>query len=275
MDNRELKQVKSQLPETLLHKIEVLENIIKSPGNAEKIGEKIAVFDLDNTLLVGDIGDAVFAQLLLDKIPMPFSWQQYRQLIEEGKKREAYERVVTAMAGISVTALIETTRRVIARRSSFLEAADMKVPAPYPHPRMQAFLRLLGFLDYKIYIISATNHYSVRFAAGKFFNLPEDHAFGIKPAVKQNSHAAPGNNIILDDVLEPPVPVGDGKAALYARYISAAPPLLAAGDSETDIPMLNLTDPRGLTIWVGTDREKFESIKEKIKYPQNLFFFQR
>lgn len=275
MDNLELRQVKSQLSETLLHKVEAIEKIIKKPGNEKIINEKIAVFDLDNTLLVGDIGDAVFARLLLDKIPMPLTWRQYRQLIEAGKKREAYERVVTAMAGISVTALIETTRRVISARLPFLETADMKVPVPYPYPPMQAFLRLLGFLDYKIYVISATNCYSARFAARQFFNLPEDHVFGIKPVIQQSSHTAGENNIIIGDALEPPAPVGEGKAALYAQYISAAPPLLAAGDSETDIPMLNLTDPRGLIIWVGTDKNKFESIKEKIKHPENLFFLQR
>jgi phosphoserine phosphatase len=266
--------LKSSKTANLFKRIEDLEKIIKQRGEKGR-REKIAVFDLDNTLLTGDIGDAVFAQLLLDKTPMPFSWQEYQGLISANKKREAYERVVTAMAGISVDILTETTGRVMSCGASFLNVAGADVPVPAPHPVMQELLILLKSLDYDIYVISATNQYSVRFVAREYFNLPESHAFGIKPAVQEIQDPVKGNVIVLGDTLTPPVTIAGGKADLYKKYISATPPLIAAGDSETDIPMLNLTGSSGLVIWVGTDEKRYESIKERIEYPGNLFFFQR
>lgn len=261
-----LKLKKSEIPKVLLTKIEALEKFTR---------EKIAVFDLDNTLLIGDIGDAVFAQLLLDKMPMSFTWRAYRELIKAKRKREAYERVVTAMSGIPVDTLIETTRRVMNCGLAVLKPEDAEVPVPLPHPGMQKLLKLLESYGYKIYVISATNQYSVRLVAREFFNLPESRVFGIKPVVRKKQDPKKGNIIVLGETLEPPVTIGEGKAELYEKNIGSTPPLVAAGDSITDIPMLNLTGVPGLIIWVGTDKKKYESIKGRIERPENLYFFRR
>lgn len=264
----------SRIPKEIIHKIEGLEAAVKKK-ETRTAGDKIAVFDLDNTLLIGDIGDAVFAQLLLDKFPMPFSWCEYEGLIRAKKKREAYERVVTAMCGISVDTLIETTQRVMRSELPFLKLTDVEVPVPVPHPVMQELLKLLEFLDYKIFVISATNQYSVRFVAREYFNLPEAHVFGINPVVQKKNDPARGSYFVLGNALEQPVTVGEGKAELYHKYIGSIPPLIAAGDSETDIPMLDLTESPGLAIWVGTDERRYESIKERITHPENLCFSRR
>jgi len=268
------KLVKDEIPKTLLSRIAVLERFAKNPDN-RRPEDKIAVFDLDNTLLIGDIGDAVFAQLLLDKMPIHFSWRAYRDLIKAKRKREAYERVVTAMAGIPVDTLIETTRRVMNCGLSVLKPEDAEVPVPKPHPRMLALLKLLKSYGYKIYIISATNQYSVRLVAREFFNLPEFRVFGIKPVVRKKQDPHKGEIKVLSETLERPVTVEEGKAELYKKAIGSTPPLIAAGDSTTDIPMLNLTGIPGLVIWVGTDEKQFGAIQERIKHPENLYFFQR
>jgi len=53
------KEFKKKLPEELFFAIEKLEKSISN--HKFKIDQKRAVFDLDNTLLIGDIGDALFA----------------------------------------------------------------------------------------------------------------------------------------------------------------------------------------------------------------------
>lgn len=266
--------LKSQKKEILFKKIEELEETLKQQ-NEKNRRDKIAVFDLDNTLLIGDIGDAVFAQLLLDDAPISFSWREYQDLISAKKKREAYERVVTTMAGIPVDTLIDTTRRVMSAGAPSLELPGAEIPVPVPHPVMQELLICLKSLEYHIYVISATNQYSVRFVAGKYFDLPESHVFGIKQTVQEKQDPEKGDYMILGDTLVPPVTVSGGKAELYREHISSTPPLITAGDSETDIPMLNLAGSPGLIIWVGRDEKRYESIKRKIEYPDNLIFFHR
>ena len=66
------KLVKAEIPKALISKIDAIETFVRNRESGEP-KDKIAVFDLDNTLLIGDIGDAVFAQLLLDKMPIHFS----------------------------------------------------------------------------------------------------------------------------------------------------------------------------------------------------------
>jgi len=124
-------------------------------------------------------------------------------------------------------------------------------------------------------VISATNQYSVRFVAREFFNLPESRVFGIKPVVRKKQDPEKGEILVLSETLEPPVTVEEGKAELFKKVIGSTPPLIAAGDSTTDIPMLNLTGTPGLIIWVGTDEKQCESIKGRIKHPENLYFFRR
>lgn len=264
----------SQKTGSLFEKIAELQETLKQQGDENK-REKIALFDLDNTLLIGDIGDAVFAQLLLDNAPVSFSWQEYRALISAKKKREAYERVVTAMAGLPVDMLIDTTRRVMACGAPVLKLPEAEVPVPAPHPVMQELVLLLKSLDYNIYVISATNQYSVRFVAGEYFDLPASHVFGIRQTLQKKQGPGKGADMILGDTLVPPVTVSGGKAELYKKHISSTPPLITAGDSETDIPMLNLAGRPGLVIWVGTDEKRYESIKQEIEYPDSLIFFRR
>ena len=55
------------IPVHLKYQIESLENRARTLG-ADYV--KIALFDLDNTLIIGDIGEAVFAHLLADEAPL-------------------------------------------------------------------------------------------------------------------------------------------------------------------------------------------------------------
>ncbi|MCK4836127.1 MAG: HAD family hydrolase, partial [Candidatus Aminicenantes bacterium] len=151
------------------------------------VHQKIAVFDLDNTLLIGDIGDAVFAQLkkyeseqllTIQQKPMPLEWQEYRHLIHKGKQEKAYKRVVTCMAGLPLNTLLQTTRNIIHSTSNNIHINGDTVPVPTVNPTLYSLIRYLKKKGFRIFIISASNHYSVRMIARELFDLPETSAFG-------------------------------------------------------------------------------------------------
>jgi phosphoserine phosphatase len=262
---------RDSLPVELEHRVTVLEGqLIRRETGLP--AEKIAVFDLDNTLLIGDIGDAVFAWLLKEGHKLPFSWKEYDDLLTAGRKREAYERVVTAMAGLTVDALSQATFQVLHCDQPDIELAEGRVPVPRPNPVMQAFLKRIEDIGFHIYVISATNIQSVRLACRELFGLPEARAFGIRSILEFVSDPASGNKqAVLTGKLEEPVTIGEGKVEAFKRFISPNPPLIAAGDSLSDVPMLNMVPPAGLTIWVcrpGTDPA---AITPHLTHPQTFF----
>ena len=273
-------QVDVQIPEDLIEKIKQLDD-----RQAERPGEKIVSFDLDNTLLVEDVGEAVFFQLqtdekraplTFDQSPLSFTWGDYQSLLEEGKKMEAYTRAVTAMAGIPIETVIDTTRRVLESKDRFLESDGFRVPLPYPNPVMQSLVSYLKSLGYNIYIISASNHFSVRYVAREYFNIPESHVFGMKSRLKEVAQPGSGKKVtVISDQLEEPVTVGEGKANTYRKYIGSVPPLITAGDSTTDIQIFNLSDPQGLIIWVGKNEDKLEWVKQNVVHPEIVYFLKR
>ncbi|UCH98382.1 MAG: haloacid dehalogenase-like hydrolase [Candidatus Aminicenantes bacterium] len=279
--NTTIENAKKQIPEDLLKHIEPVEDWLKNqPG--QELSRKIALFDLDNTLLVGDCGDALFAQLKIDerdkKKPLtidnkmiPFTWTEYQETLKTKGKVEAYSAVIECMAGLPLDTLLETSRRVMHSHLKYLELEGVKIPVPYPHPVMQALPVYLKALDYEIYIISATNQYTVRYVAEEYFGIPGPNAFGMVPMVQDD----PQFGKILGNKINGPVTVVEGKVEVYKDCLGTVPPLIAAGDSTTDIAMLNLVHSQGLIIWVGEDEKKLGSIRQDITHPGDVYFFKR
>ena len=217
---------------------------------------RIAVFDLDNTLLIHDVGNAVFADLrarsLFGKLrecnaPLPLSWKAYTHLIDSGRSEEAYRRVVQAMAGLEPTTIRSATRRVMSGNGSTIEVEGFSVPTPRPDPRMTALLRSLEKMNFRIYIISASNQISVRTVAAEYFNLNPEHAWGITTTIRPDPRGRP---TLTTEIMEP-FPYGPGKTELFHLHLGNRYPLISAGDSESDIPLLNLTPDEGMIFWCG------------------------
>ncbi len=269
------------IPKDLMERVEQVENRF-DVHQKTKPNDKIAVFDLDNTLLIGDIGDALFTQLKIDErdsgIPLsvdkkkiPLTWPDFRVILEQKGKEAAYPLMTTAMAGIPEDTVIKATKRVMSSREPFLEVEGVKIPVPVPNPVMQALVLYLKILHYQIYIISASNRYSVQLAALEFFGIPVDHVYAMKPGVYH--HEIYGN--VLCDYIDGPVTVVQGKVDTYKKMIGNIPPLITGGDSTTDIPLLNLTDPDGLIIWVKKDiedEERQKTLMQTITNPGCLYF---
>ncbi len=87
------------IPHELLFRIEKIEDSLRRMDITPN--ERIAVFDLDNTLLFGDIGEAIFAQLKIDEQEafqltnrerIPLSWTEYHRLLYSGRKADVYKK---------------------------------------------------------------------------------------------------------------------------------------------------------------------------------------
>jgi len=273
------KEFKKKLPEELFSAIEKLERSISK--QKFKIDQKRAVFDLDNTLLIGDIGDALFAQLKdaekkdsvkMDGSRINFSWTEYKNLIKTGKSEKAYRDVVKSMSGIPVKTVLAFTRELIFNDFMYIEIENERVPIPFVNPVMEILVVFLKKLNYEIFVISASNAMSVKLISKEFFDIPEENAYGIESRIRKIDREL---SIFTNELIEP-APVGEGKAQLYFKEKGDILPLIVVGDSRWDIPLLKTVHKNGISIWVGEDENIAKDIALMLEdRHDNLLFVKR
>ena len=215
---------------------------------------RIGLFDLDNTLLIGDIGDAVFAQLLLDGFALPLSWKEYRSMCKENPGF-AYVEVVKALEGISTEYIIRISKRLLLSDQEYLYCEGEPVRIPKSHPLMLEVVHLLRDWHYLLFVVSASNDISAKVAGSVLFDIPINNIAGIKPKLSGNKIT----NAVLD-----PVPVGVGKVAQYRLMCGDNMPMIVATDSMLDLPILQICDPDGTAIIVGDNEELYTKAGEEL-----------
>jgi len=235
--------------------LESLLNIELRFGESHLGGKsRVAAFDLDNTLLIGDIGDAVYAQLLSDGFPLPLSWLDYQQMIKEDPKK-AYMEAVKALDGIPLEYLVRTTKRVLQSKDDMILCEGSEVVIPKPNHLMYELVRLLHQWQYTIFVISASNDISAKIAGSMIFDIPANNIAGIKPGISDGK---------IVGKIQDPVPFGEGKVAQYRRISGNVIPMVVATDSESDLPMLQMCDPDGLAILVGESHNLYTKAKNQL-----------
>lgn len=254
--------------------ISALASYMESLEHTAKIESipKIAVFDLDNTLINGDIGEAVFAQLKLNGYDLPLTWSRYRELCETDIYT-AYTSIISSMAGVPVSAVKNATESLIKSPDDFLELEGEAIRIPTIEPIMNIIIDYLRTSGFSVFIISSSNDISVKIIAKNWFGIPSQKAFGISVSVNRGK---------LATFLGNPIPIGEGKVELYHKYIASTPPLITASDSLHDLPILRSTHPRGISLWLGDDQSFLKTVrgnnlmknlfsvprKERLKYQQ-------
>lgn len=213
---------------------------------------KIAAFDLDNTLLVGDIGEAVYAQLLAEGYVLPLSWSVYQFLLRTNK-RHAYEQIVRALAGYSIETIVKATHKVLLSPEANISFAKGDVPVPHARPAMKILIQHLRNLGYDIYVLTSSNELSARIVTSQFFGIPEHHVFGVRMRIDQD---------ILTGQILWPAPIGEGKVDVYHHSVGSSAPLITAGDTVLDLPLLRLTHPEGIALWLGEDEVELQHARE-------------
>jgi phosphoserine phosphatase len=223
---------------------------------------RIAAFDLDGTLVIGDVGDAVFAYLSLEYPHLKLTWTEYQRLLRTNRSH-AYRAVVRAMAGLEVEAIVHATSAVMNLRRDYLLIGSDRVRKPEPRPLLLQFVSLLQELHYQVFVISASNHLSVQHVAQKWFNIPATHAFGIQARICENR--------ITSDLVAP-VPIGAGKVELLKLVAGPSVPLVTGTDSAMDVPLLRLTHADGFSLWVGDDQGDYDIAMQNGKTGQKFLF---
>ncbi len=222
---------------------------------------KIALFDLDNTLIVGDIGDAVFAQLLILGLKSHISWEKYKKLRLQNPQL-AYVEIVRAMSGLNPEYIIQLTRNLLKSNADYLIYGGDKIKVPKPNTILQEMVKVLKKLDFKIYIISASNDISAKVTGSMYFNISPEFIFGIRSVVHLGK--------LSDEIIEP-VPVCFGKVQLYQLLNSNALPFIVASDSELDLPIFELCDSGGIALIVGGNKSLTKRVKSVIKPNVKVF----
>jgi phosphoserine phosphatase len=244
---------------------ELHEAIVRVEERRPRHQVRRAVFDLDQTLLLGDIGEAVHARLLLDREPVRLSWQEYRALVMKDPP-SAYLAASDALRGLPLEIVVQATLRLMTTSSREILLDRSLIPVPRPHPVMRAVVALLHNMGYAVHVITASHQIPARIVCNEFFGIPEERVHGVRSALEGER---------LTDRLLPPHPVGEGKCEVYRTFVGTDAPLISGGDSVHDLPMLGLTDDEGLVIWVGEDRLRFELMKGRLGGRRTFAFVHR
>lgn len=244
--------------------------------------DPVALFDFDNTCILGDIG-ALFGHYLVETMRYRFDLERFWALIhpDDGRRQlraltdnaldvaperrlssEAYRRYLAEMAalygrrlrragkrdcyrwavrlhvGISAQQMtrwsVEAIRRelVADRQPQNLETDDQRQVrierGIRPFREIRQLIRCLDEAGYQVWIVSATNEWTVRQLA-PLFGVPAGRVVGNRVAVDDGG--------VLTDRLDGPALYREGKVEVVEEKIGR-PPALVVGDAVTDYEML-------------------------------------
>lgn len=214
-------------------------------------GEPFAIFDFDNTCIVNDISEATFAYLCSRKLlrdPNLLGKEQhvgdyhecvfrtYHSLLEKGRLKAAYVLIARMFSGftsgeaeaVTLTAISEEGSRIGSKMLYGIHIERGLARRPNVLSLMQ-YVREKGV---RVWIVSASPEVSVR-AAMRYFGIKAE-LIGVRSVIKDG---------VCTAVLEEPLSMFEGKVVCIRKYITSEHvPLLAAGDSESDLPMLEVAD---------------------------------
>lgn len=218
-----------------------------------------AAFDLDNTLLVGDIGEAVFALLVRKKIITNFNWNEYLSLLEKDRL-SAYKKVIEVMNGLKINVLKETTNELIDSRDKFIEVDGSKIPIPSPNAIMQSLVSLLKSKGIEVYVVTASNMISAKIACWQYFGIPSSNVLGASFEIDKK-------NRINYNKTE--IPYAEGKVSVLEKRINGSP-IITGGDGVWDKFLLDYTKSNGIRLWLGKNKNEYQKLKDN--YYKDLQF---
>lgn len=242
--------MRNNIPKDILEKIKEL----------SLVENQYAAFDLDNTLLLGDIGEAVFALLVKKKSILNFGWKDYLDLIKEDREK-AYFKVIEMMNNLELVELEGVTREVIQSDAIEIDLEGYKIPIPKSNPIMQSILTLLKKIGIEVKIVTASNRISAEIICWEYFNIPVSDVYGARVDVNNNKRI----NTIFNDV-----PYGENKVKVLKKEFKSKP-VITGGDAVWDHFLLAYTEQNGIRLWTGNPKE-YKFLKEK--YFKNLAFYQ-
>ena len=271
--------------------------------------KKCAVFDFDKTLISGDIGEAVFAELILSgRIKkMPGFGHEYidsSQCLHDlcghynfligCDKALAYQWLVSIMEGLTVKDVLDATESVCSGDCcfSYYDDASNKMihcSSPKPFIEMQSLIKICqDLVDIEVRVISSSNVISVRYVAELWFGIKPQNVFGVAPEIspafnpslvfdsQDEYNFSKVADYKLSGRLSKPVPIYEGKVEFFKGIRDF---VLVAGDSSNDVPMM--VEPNGeeykcLRLWIDYQGEDTKTLKRSMRgYECSEWLFQR
>jgi phosphoserine phosphatase len=230
------------IPPVLIEKINHLNLFEKS----------YAAFDLDNTLLIDDIGDAVFAELIRRKLVQNFSWDDYTEMIKKNRAA-AYKKVIEVMDGIEIEELTKVTLDLVNSCDKTIEINGVGIPIPRANSTMQSLISFLRTKGIDILVITASNQISAEIICWKYFGIPSEKVFGVKINTDKKGKIKYNNQEI---------PFAKGKVNILENNYDKRP-LITAGDGFWDKYLLDYTANDGIRLWLGTNIEQYQQLKSE------------
>ncbi len=227
-----------------------LTHLIKSATKHSTQSDKIAVFDFDNTMILGDIGDASIAFMLENEIELAFSWSEYLELQKIFDVQKAFKMASNIFNGFEIDCIKRFANAVVNIENKeivfFENDTVFRVMVPRPNPIMIELVQLLKKLKFEIHIISSSNQYLVSQLAKLYFCIENDYVHGINHKISEFM----GIDILTDSIIEP-TPIDAGKVDVYREFVGSTEPIIFGGDSIYDIPIANTIANGGIIFWLG------------------------
>ncbi len=142
----------------------------------------VAVFDLDNTLLIGDVQEALLARLSRAGRLRGFRWSEYVGMLETDHQR-ALRMAVEALDGHTLSSIEQETRALLVENESKLVVQGCEILMPKPHPVLQRLVAQLQMSGIECLVISASNQISVEVLSWELFGIPKRNVVGIRSTI--------------------------------------------------------------------------------------------
>ncbi|MCB1189522.1 MAG: HAD-IB family phosphatase [Leptospiraceae bacterium] len=227
-------------------------SILDSPG--------LAAFDFDNTLIKGDLGEAVMLSLLengLQKLDKNFEIH-FRDRLNAKRlwdEKDTFQEELTDYIWTEYQYLMESQGLEVAYRwSSFLFSGWTKAELQSitrtvwnsklknnVYTEMYELIRFLLQNNWQAYIITASPTWVIQEVIEEF-NLPGEHVLGMN--LKLNDLG-----VATEEIIEP-FTYGKGKVECLSKVCNEQPDL-SFGDSENDLPLLKSAKLKGILIDKG------------------------
>jgi phosphoglycolate phosphatase-like HAD superfamily hydrolase len=214
--------------------------------------ERIAVFNHDGTLMCEKpaYAQVMFGLALLEKraetnpgllvnLEYKDAFQGNFAYFERLDESEAFKTFVDVFSGMTQNDYQETVR-------SFLNQAQQpRFNAPYTQTVYQPMIELLNYLrtnNFRIFVVAGGDMDFIRVFSENVYGIQPENVFGSCVQTRFETRDNVPSLIRLSEMVVPP-DVRDGKPINIQRYIGRKP-ILAVGDSDSDIEMLQFTsDP--------------------------------
>ena len=230
---------------------EFAESLEEGFAAAEELDRPLAVFDADGTLWAKDIGEAFLRWLIAGKLLINVDYSkdiyfEYEAMVDEDRTN-AYSHAVKLMAGLTLS---DITRWSV----------QMAYSWPNYRPRMRALVAGLKQAGFEVWIVSASNEWTIRTAA-PFAGIEPDQCIGIKTRVR--------DGLITKEIIKP-VTCGPGKVHSIEKNIGFKP-VFAFGDSMGDFDMLEYVEFPMVVGELSNPTNTLIDVAEQRGWPVHLF----